>query len=370
MAIIELQRRQTEVGRIRLGQKVQTKSGKTAPARLETFRFTSPSRPLIDAIARLYGGDVQSWSPPKGASEWEVITTTNSVPVVVPPQDVDSSQFYELWSAGGCVRRCTGVRELIGDTPCVCEPTDRECKMHTRVNLMLRDVPGIGVWRLDTGGFYAGTELPGMVALLSRAQGLVPALLELRQRTVTRNGETKHFVVPVLHVEDFTPGQLIAGEVIGTAIEAAPERPAIESGPALTDDPSTVPGRDWKGFMDQAQTVPALREVWKQMGAAGITGTEAQELKGYWWRRKAAIEESTEPASGPATVNQTAAAVDGDEPDRDDMWTSALRLGGERNWTTADVSRACREFTGKDPADANGWELEAFRDSLKTAVPA
>ena len=109
MAIVDIQRRQTEVGRIRLGQKVKASNGKERPARLETFRFTSPSKPLIDAIAKLYGGQVQEWTPPRGAAEWEVVTDAASVPVVVPPQDIGSSQFYESWSAGGCQRRCDEI---------------------------------------------------------------------------------------------------------------------------------------------------------------------------------------------------------------------------------------------------------------------
>lgn len=425
MAIIELQRRQTEVGRIRLGQKVKTKSGKEAPSRLETFRFTSPSKPLVERIAQLYGGDVQAWNPPRGAAEWEVVTKATSVPVVVPPQDIDSSQFYELWSAGGCQRRCSGVRELIADQPCVCDPANRDCKMHTRVNVMLRDVPGIGVWRLDTGGYYAGVELPGMVELLSRAQGMVAALLELRQRTVTRDGQTKHFVVPVLHVEDFTPGQLLSGQVSGQpALGAAPQRQALPAGPApvdyvalangardadsvrllwkqahqagvlddqlaehlkarvtdLTvvddepppDDQAEQPSSmadvvDWPARFDTANTMDELRSMWTTCGQAGALA----ENKPAWFAASARIRGTApdEPAAQPATA---APVVEGDvEPDKDLAWGQALKVGGEMHgWNTPATSKAFREHMGRDVTAADGWTISQFVDALKAGQVA
>jgi oligopeptide transport system substrate-binding protein len=69
----------------------------------------------------------------------------------------------------------------------------------------------------DTGSYYAAVELPGIAAILSQAQGIIPGRLILDQRTVTRqvNGEVKtmHFVVPVLDIAEFTPGQLASGKV-------------------------------------------------------------------------------------------------------------------------------------------------------------
>lgn len=376
MAIIDLQRRQTEVGRIRLGQKVTTSSGKTAPSRLETFRFTSASKPLIEAIARLYGGEVRAWTPPKGAAEWEVITTSASVPVYVPPQDVDSSQFYELWSKGGCQRRCTGARELIGDTPCVCDPTNRECSMHTRVNLMLRDVPGIGVWRLETGGYYAAVELPGMVELLARAQGLVTALLELRQRTVTREGKTMHFVVPVLHVEDFTPGQLIAGEVSGLAVGAAPERRAIaaaDASPAAAEETAATPAPppaaggpvDWKARFASASTMVELRRMWTECAEARALSPETKEA----WFAAGRKLRGEEPEPQAATAAAEAAAVDGEpEPDRETTWAAILAEAGKRGWNTAQASAWMRETVGHNPTDADGWTMAQALDVLKSGA--
>lgn len=213
--ILNIQQQQTEVGRIRLGVLIPNADPKkrARPAKLDRLRFTSPRRTLIETIAARYGGTVQPWQPPKGSQQWEVITKTPEVPVLVPPQDPSQSQWLELWSAGGCQRRCDGVTEKITNTACMCDPAKRDCTMHTRLRVMLEDIPGLGAWRVDTGSYYAAVELPGVASLLAMAQGAIPAMLVLEQRTVTRDGKTMNFAVPVLHVDEITPRQLMAGGV-------------------------------------------------------------------------------------------------------------------------------------------------------------
>lgn len=233
--IIGLQQSQSEVGRIRLGVKVATANGGSRPSKLDRFRFTSGRKPLLDKIAELYGGTVEAWQPPRGNQQWQVITKATELPVVIPPQNPAEGQWLEMWTAGGCVRRCDGEQERLSGEPCLCAasqlPRDKwPCKMHTRIRVMLEDVPGMGCWRVDTGGYYAARELPGITELLAMAEGVVPGKLILDQRTVTRNGKTIHFAVPVLDVDELTPRQMMSGrvqELIATArsnaIEAKPQ---------------------------------------------------------------------------------------------------------------------------------------------------
>lgn len=215
MAIIDLQRRIAEVGRIRIGQQVATSTGrgKKRPAKLDTFRLTSPNRQRIEQAARLYGGDVQQWEAPAG-SQWEIITRTDVLPVIVPPSDMAFSQWYELWSGGGCQRRCDGAHDSISDGNCLCDPDNRECNIHTRLSVMLRDMPGLGLWRIDTSGYYAALELQGAVDVMRMAAAagtMLPAQLRLEQRMIKRaNEQTKRFAVPVLDVE-ISPAQLLSG---------------------------------------------------------------------------------------------------------------------------------------------------------------
>jgi hypothetical protein len=237
MAILDLQQRLQGAGRIRIGQQVVTKAGKMRPTALDTFRLTSSEKSRLDAAAKLYGGKVEPWDN-DGRSEFELITQSDKLPVVVPPSAMSFSQFYELWSAGGCQRRCTGAMELISEQPCLCDPESRQCEYHTRLSVFLRDVPGLGLWRLDTQGYYAAVELNGAVHIISTAAGsgqMLPATLRIEPREIKRPGEpTRKFVVPVLDI-DVTPAQLLMGTV---SVEARPA--ALTPVPVNTDKPVSI----------------------------------------------------------------------------------------------------------------------------------
>lgn len=259
MTILDLQRRIAEVGRIRIGQQVAGNNGRKRPEKLTTFRLTSSDRTRIDQAAQLYGGAVAQWDAPAG-KQWEVVTDTDSLAVIVPPSDMCFSQHYELWSGGGCQRRCDGYNESISQGPCVCDPEKRECSIHTRLSVMLADLNGLGVWRIDTSGYYAAVELQGAVAAIQMAASrgqMLPARLRLEQRMVKRLGEgTRRFAVPVLDVE-ISPGQLLGG--------ATPQPILVEQGtgrvleaverPALTPVPDTVVEHPVASIADQAAPI-------------------------------------------------------------------------------------------------------------------
>ena len=294
MPIIGLQQQQTEVGRIRLGVKVAGSNGRERPAKLDRLRFTSPRQTLVERIAQLYGGTAEPWQPPKGSAQWQVITNTTEVPVLVPPQDPAESQWLEMWSAGGCQRRCDGQTEKISGQPCMCDPdpAKRDCKMHTRLRVMLEDVPGLGAWRVDTGSYYAAVELPGIAQLLAQAQGTIPARLVLDQRTVVRGGKAHNFVVPVLHVEEITPAQLMSGRVQelitanrAAAIEA-PSLAAIGGSPAKAIEQQIQDIREL--FHERGITDPTIRQALVNRVAgrdvpalADLTTSEAEQVIGH-----------------------------------------------------------------------------------------
>lgn len=230
--ILTLQRRLREAGRIRIGAQVPAAKGKTRPTKLEAFRLTSADQAAIRAAAKLYGGEPHIWvGAPVDGEVWEVFTETSVIPVVVPPAAAAMSQFFETWSGGGCTRRCDGQRELISEAPCICA-TENEttCKPTTRLNVILQELPGLGVWRLESHGWYAATELAGTVEVCMTAATrgqLLPAVLRLEQRQIKRVGETvKKFAVPVLDIQ-LTPSAL--GLVVGQAA-IGPEQPVEAAG--------------------------------------------------------------------------------------------------------------------------------------------
>lgn len=222
--IIDLQRRLVQVGRIRMGER----NARGIPTRLETWKLTSRDKTRLDAAAHIYGGTVQPWEGHDG--EHQLVTETDALPILLMPGQT-ITQHYELWSGGGCKRRCDGETEQLTDGPCLCDPENRECKPHTRLNVLLPDVPGIGCWRLDTTGYYAAVELTGTVDLLELATAhgaLLPARLRIDQRVQVKDGQTKKFPVPTLDI-DVRPLEMVAlarGSGEGEIAQARLELPA------------------------------------------------------------------------------------------------------------------------------------------------
>jgi hypothetical protein len=205
--IINLQRKLTEVGRIRLG----ARSEKGAPTKLDRFRLTSKSREALEAAAIIYGGKVVAWSSPDGDA-YELVTDVNVLDVTIPPGN-SLTQWYEMWSGAGCQRRCDGQTETINNTPCRC-PADQSqrselsskgqaCRPTTRLSVILPKVKSVGIWRLESHGYHAAVELAGIAELLqqvSASDKYLPATLRLEQRSAKRGGRTSRFAVPVLEV--------------------------------------------------------------------------------------------------------------------------------------------------------------------------
>lgn len=197
-----------QAGRIRIG--VRTKN---AMAAIDTFRFTSKNRDVIELLAEIYGGTVQVWQPAANRSEWEVITTSSVINVVVPPGALGQSPVYEFWTKGGLQRRCDGETMQTSEPspdgaiqveqPCLCEIQGRLlCRPTTRLNVLLPDIPFTGVWMLETKSEYAAVEMPGMVDMITKIQaaGFAKAELAIEHETQVKNGQTRHFNVPRLRV--------------------------------------------------------------------------------------------------------------------------------------------------------------------------
>jgi len=236
----ETNRRAPEAGRIRIGKKVAMSGGKDRPGKLDTFRFTSPHLELITKLANIYGGDVEPWNEPKARikNQWQVTTTSNRIRVYLPPDGI--SQHYEKWTGGGCERRCDGetvqTTHTVGDqivideSPCICMAKGlEECKPHTRLTVILPEIPFYGTWRLDSQGKNARDELPGMydfIVQLQQQQSMSVAMLTVESRTEVRDGKTRNFVVPGLAVEQ-SPLEILAGQADVRSISARGEQSAV-----------------------------------------------------------------------------------------------------------------------------------------------
>jgi len=234
VSIVELQKRARRLGEIRLGDTV-TQNGKTRPVSLDTFRLTSVARGLLQQAADLWGGEVVPWD-----NKWQLVTDVSELPVIIPPQDPDNVTWYEAWTAGGLQRRCDGetIVNREGNLPCVCNPEHRECSMVTRIQVMLPDLPDVGVWVMSSTGYYAASEMAMSIQIVmdaaQRTGHLPDAVLAIEHREVKRPGEpTKKFVVPVLRFADplatFLPDRTPS---LASTTSARPLPPGGPSGPA------------------------------------------------------------------------------------------------------------------------------------------
>ncbi|MEU0939873.1 hypothetical protein [Embleya sp. NPDC005971] len=370
MPILDLQQRMRQLGEIRIGHTIDTgrtrKDGKPLlrPAKLDKFRFTSPSRPLLEQVAALYGGTVQAWTPANGAAaEYEVYSTSSRLPVLVPPKNA-FSQWYEQYKGARCVRRCDGATEQKTDKPCLCDMAKRDCAITTRLNVMLKDLPALGIWLLTTHGYYAAVELPAAAELLAMTNGYVPGWLGMELKKVMRDEGPAEFMVPTLDVE-ITPTALMSGRVPGIgpsperAVAAGAERVAIAAAP------------DYAALASVAATFKEVVEVRRQAEAAGhLTKDLDERLRAIGEPLRAAPQapaadqaETPPPQPAPELEVVDAEVVDDDPTD---VWFQVMAVAGRKGWDTDRLNgEFAAAYDGLTPGSATAGQLRAFLTSLK-----
>lgn len=398
--LADIQARQVEVGRIRLGT-TETAQGRSGdyqkPVKLESFRLTSRSKTLIEEAASLYGGSCEPWTPQSGgAQQWQVFTEQRSLAVIVPPDPV--SQYYEMWQGGRCQRRCDGLTELLSDQSCICgpDPEVRKCKPTTRLALMLADMSGIGVWRLETHGYHAAAELPAVADLLSAVGGNVPARLEMEERSAMvpdprdRSKEVPtRFMVPVLHVQR-TPAQMVA--IMGgngqpaIALPGTPDRPALP--PAPINGPSYDPDQEQERVTTEvrvnfereiasAGTVNRLNEIANAIRGSGLTNETMNQLRAQWQARLGAIQAA--PREGPEAFGQSSThhePVRASEPEVDKQaeWMAIQSTAAQLGLGFSGLVTRYQEFSATQPTgpqtvqQASGADLARFHQALQQEV--
>lgn len=366
-----LQRRHAEIGRIRLGEK----GAKGQPVKLTTFRFTSPNRALIDAVADLYGGQAKPWDN-GGKPEFEVVTNASTIPVIVIKGGL--SQWLETWSGGGCIHRCDGERNVLTDRPCDLQEVvqigrDRvnpheAARPYTRLSVMLRDVESLGAWRMESHGWNAAAEIPAMAELAMFVGDLVPAVLHLVERRSVRDGKTSRFVVPVLDllVSKQRLVEIAAGNAAAPAI-AAPT--ATAAAIAATRAEVDI---DWMDLLGDATTPEECRAIWHQAGQAGaLTPALEQAIKD-----RAAELAAEQVAAGPPQSGAESGVDSGfnsrpapdTQADIDDLWFRVVAEAGRQEIAEPQLREAFARAYGHGVEDATVAELERFLAELKAAA--
>jgi len=312
-----IQARAAEHGRLRTGYT----DGKR-PVRSATWVVTSHSEEHVRTAAKLWGGEPEQWQPLNSTiTQWRVITKAASIEALITPGD-PLNQYNEMWSAGGCQRRCDGATELLTRQPCLCarqfgedwhtQPKGRVCSTTSRFNVMLPDISGMGMWRAETHSFYAAQEWGGMVDMVlagTDGKGFVPVTLRIEPRQVIRNGQTKKFPVVVVELRGVTPRQALSGPMnAATALDPGGQaRAAIEA-----------PRPNYLANAEAALTVDDVQDVYR---AAFSAGHLTDDLI-------AALKERADEVKAEATKPAEPSGEDG--PDDEGVYPAEVVDDGER----------------------------------------
>lgn len=305
--LLNIQRRAAEHGRLRTGY---TQGNR--PVRSATWVVTSHSEDHVRTAAELWGGEPESWKPLNSTIEqWRVITKAPSIEALITPGD-PLNQYNEMWSKGGCQRRCDGETELLSRQPCLClarfgedwhqQKKGTVCSATSRLNVMLPDLSGMGLWRAETHSFYAASEWGGMVDMVlagTDGKGFVPVTLRIEPRQVIREGQTKKFPVVVVELRGVTPRQALSGPLsTALALDPTGTQPlAIEA-----------PKPDYLAEAEGALTPDDVGDVYRRAHAAGHLDdqliADLKEIADRLKEEAEPVDAELEPAGGWPAVAQ------------------------------------------------------------------
>lgn len=363
--IANRQRQMAEQGRLRCGYTTEGANGKMRPVKSNTWIVTSHSEEHVQAAAALWGGTAERWQPQgNGAEQWRVITNAKAIDAILPPGD-PLTQAYETWSKGGCQLRCDGITEQLQGAPCVCfakfgadwheQPKGRVCDSKSRLKVLLPDMPGLGVWRMETGSYYATDEIAGMVDVIRGSVGdqtLVPVRLRIEPRMRVAEGQTKQFIVPVLELRGVTAGELLAGNITRAAIGGAP---AAAAAAIEAKHP------DYLAEAQAATTAEQVMEIWTRANDAKHMTEDLHRAIGDIGRRLKAA--NTEPTDA-EVVTEPSGSVD-------ELWQRIVTVAGgmDMDLFTIEEDFAFKN-SGTTPEAATANDLATYLADLERRAAA
>lgn len=384
--LLNMQRQVRELGRLRTGY-----TGPRGPVRSKTWIVTSAQRECLDVAAELWGGTVERWTPQNGSDQqWKLTTERDTLEGFLPPGD-PLTQANEMWNRGGATRRCNGEVESKSGQPCLCRAqfgeeyyrrTVREvCKPYSQLNVMLLQLPDLGVWRHVTKSFYAAGEIAGMVDLIKAQVGvdvMVPIRLRIDQRKKVADGTTTPYPVPVIEIRGASAGQILAGDVPSLAVTAGPQRQALAAAPAATVAPDVESGRrklteaQVLTLAGDLKTIEALQELWR---AAAADKVLTDDVKAVLTKCSGDIQNAAQAANQPApTVTVVDEVVDAvivdDSAEGQRLWTAVMEASPFDSMTQLNGDFQKVTGAGHNLDDATSDQLAEYLKALQARAAA
>lgn len=280
-------------GKIKWAHKV-TRNGKTFPERLQHYRFTSPDRTALEALAEVYGGEVSDFDDPAAAerNQYQLYSESDDIGVWIVPGQMYKG--YEDWRGGVCMRRCDGETADVltpnpdGDEyvphPCMCDAAgELVCKPKVRASFILPEAPMGGTWMIESSAWEVWRGMPALSELLELMQGgssqLQPARLVLTERSkkvkVGGKTQTRRWSEPKL-VLPATPNQIIAGEA-GVMSNVLPGRPVSIATPTPLNElaPTDVIEAE---VIEDAQIIESGEKMFPTKAAAIAAGHSNSDI--------------------------------------------------------------------------------------------
>lgn len=384
--LLNMQRQVRELGRLRTGY-----TGPRGPVRSKTWIVTSAQRECLDVAAELWGGTVERWTPQNGSDQqWKLTTATDTLEGFLPPGD-PLTQANEMWNRGGAARRCNGEVDSKSGQPCLCRAqfgeeyyrrTVREvCKPYSQLNVMLLQLPDLGVWRHVTKSFYAAGEIAGMVDLIKAQVGMdvmVPIRLRIDQRKKVADGTTTPYPVPVIEIRGASAGQILAGDVPSLALTAGPQRQALAAGPSAAPTPDVESTRrkltedQVLNLADELKTIESLQELWR---TAATDKVLTDDVKAVLTKRSEDIQKAAQAASQPAPTVKAAddvvdAVIVDDSDEGQALWDAVLAASPFDSMTELNANFRQVTGTAHNLDDAKVNELAEYLKALQARAAA
>ena len=192
-------RRMPRIGKVRLGIKVEPEEGKNPyPRATDYFVVPDEIKKIVGDMPKKLNIMFPTEKADEFAQQWlRCYSFTQGL--VCKGDGVEAIRKIDV-ETGDIARHTTAewVFKEWGCDPNICEQySEKQCRRVMNLLFFMPDVPGIGVWQLDTTSFYSIVNINSCVDLIRRICGrisFIPLTLSLEPLEVSPPGITKKTV--------------------------------------------------------------------------------------------------------------------------------------------------------------------------------